>query len=60
MDIQRRLGLMLSIGMVLPRIDQIGMIYVNLFHLEEFLEVPLWSLALSCVAVGGLLVVPEN
>ena len=30
------------------------MIYVQLFHLEEFLGVLLWSLALLSVAVGGL------
>ena len=32
------------------------MIYVELFHLEEFLGVILWSLDLLSVAVGGLLV----
>ena len=32
------------------------MIYVQLFHLEEFLGVLLWSLALLSVAVGELLV----
>ena len=35
------------------------MIYVQQFHLEEFLGVLLWSLALLSVAVGGLLVALE-
>ena len=35
------------------------MIYAQLFHLEEFLGVLLWSLALLSVAVGGLLVALE-
>ena len=32
------------------------MIYAQLFHLEEFLGILLWSLAFLSVAVGGLLV----
>ena len=35
------------------RIDQGGMCRVNLFHLREFPGVPLWSLTISSVAVGG-------
>ena len=44
------------IGMMQPRIDQGGMFCVQPFHLEEFLGVLLWSLALLSVAVGELLV----
>ena len=47
---------MLLNGMKWLRVDQGSMCYVSPFHLGEFPGVPLWSLALLCVAVGGPLV----